>query len=704
MRPNVDPSSNKKDTKNTQPFVFENFSRGTIQDPPASEIQDALSDSLNLTIYPGFYEGRTGCRLYTNARFPSIQGRTGYSAHKVGNRVISDSGNIFVPEDVGRFFCWGDRYEFIIEYISATEVRVETSTYYAGVDCNLTAAPNAWFWHSSLKVWILLLGTEVYIAEPEIPAWVKVLTISRDQPFDSKSDDAEYLDNALLFNGNGLYKIELNATYPIAYRMNLDPPNIRINGVPVFSGATARYRYLYSAARLERQGIIVDRQTPSVISLETGTNVPDERDVDYSEVYTTEEISAANPNLVTELWVPVIPNTDPVEYQWHLTHFPIWRTYDLEAKDPDDVNKEKFNDPRRFVWDKDLRIAAALYVRIAGNRMYALRGEFELADTYSIVEIDTGERFEILEWINEQEVRIAGEYYDYSARGPYAAAIGNGRVIRGTVTGSVLTRTHGDTFSSADVRKTVYNSEGYRFYITEYFDHNRVRLHIDGDQPVQGFTLDPTHRNFYDVMDDTQLRAREDFYSCYGRYRQALPSCNLGKVMPGFLVMAYRGQKKVYYTHLQSKMDFLMGNYIPTQVSDEVQDAIQVFWLFQDILSILCATTTRGVPVGLSEFQTLPQSNEAIATLPGIKIVDKHIGCMDSTSIKEVENGVVELVTNEPGGEALRTFNGTSYSQENHLVDGSLGGRIVRALEKTRKLSAAIYDGFMGYILWRKNR
>jgi hypothetical protein len=532
--------------------------------------------------------------------------------------------------------------------------------------------------------------------------WYKVLQISRDQPSDSKSDEAEYLDNAFLFNGNGLYKVELNATYPITYRMNIDPPNIRINAVPVFTAATARYRYLYSAARLEREGIIVDRQTPSEISMETGTNVPDERDIDYAEVNTEHEISSAHPNLVTELWVPVVPNTDPLEYQWHLTHFPVWRTYDLEAKDPEDVNKEKFNDGRRFVWVKDLRICAALYVRIAGNRMYALRGEFELSDTYSIVEIDTFERFEILEWINEHEVRIAGEYYDYSARGPYAAAIGNGRVIRGTVTGSVLTRTHGDHFSSADVRKTVTNSEGYRFYITEYFDSDRVRLHITGGQPVQGFTIDPIHRKFYDVMTDTQLRARQDFYSCYGRYRQALPSCNLGKIMPGFMVMAYRGQKKVYYTHLQSKRDFLLGNYIPTQVSDQVQDAIQVFWLFQDILSILCATSTWGVPVGLSDFMTLPQSNEAIALLLGIKVVDKHTGCLDHGSIKEVENGVVELITNEPGGEALRQFNGTTYSQENFLVDQSLGGRIVRALEKTRKLSAAIYDGFMGYILWRK--
>lgn len=704
MRKNVIPSTNTKSTKNNQPFVFDTFSRGTIQDPPASEISDALADSSNLTIFPGFIEGRTGCELFTGTRFPHISGRSGYSAHKVDNRIISDSGDIFTEADVGNYWCWGSVYEFIIEYIDAQTVKTENSVYRAGVDCSLMGAINAFFWHKSLRKWVLLIGIECYSADWDIPSWERFYQVSRDQPFNTKSDGTEYKNFAFFFNGNGLYKAEVNSTYPLLYRVNIDPPNIRLNSTNYFIGANCRYRYLYSAARIVRESGIVNRQTPSEIALETGTNVPDEDNIDHSEVYTTDEISSSHPNLVTEFYVPVVPNTDPLEYQWHLTHFPVWRSMNLEAKDPADVNKEKYNDTNRFIWVKDLRNCAAFYVMKNGEFIDALRGEFEVDDTYSILELDNGERIEILEYIGPKRVRVANDYYygnDHD--GPFAAAIGNGRVIRASISGDILSRTHGSTFTSADVRKALWNSDGYSVLITELIDSNHVRIHIDGDLPIQGFTIDPIHRKFYDTIDDATLLARKDFYSCYGRYRSAIPSCNLGAVMPGFVIEAYRGQKTIYYTHLQPKMDYLIGQYVPNQVSEEVQDAIHAFYIFQNIFSIICATSTYGGQIGLSEFTTLPQSNEAIALLPGIKPVDMHRGCMDTGSIQEVESGVIQLITNEPGGEALRQFNGMAYSEENFFVDPTLGGRIVKALQKTRRLSAAIYDGFMGYVFWRKN-
>jgi hypothetical protein len=68
-----------------------------------------------------------------------------------------------------------------------------------------------------------------------------------------------------------------------------------------------------------------------------------------------------------------------------------------------------------------------------------------------------------------------------------------------------------------------------------------------------------------------------------------------------------------------------------------------------------------------------------------------------------VEGDTIALITNEQGGEAGRYFNGTSFSTENFLVDSSLGGRIVKAMLKTKRLSKAVYDGIMGLIFWRRN-
>jgi hypothetical protein len=709
MRRNVSPSTGKRDTKNTEgkmkPVQYQNFSRGTIQDPPASEVEEGFADSLNVTAFPGFYEGRLGNKLYTSARFSSIEGRAGYQAYKVDDIVISQSGDIFLPTDPGNYFCWGTTYELITEYIDPQQVRVESKTYRSTNTCSIMGAPNVFFFHKSLKVWVLILGSDIYFADEGIPSWNRVLIISRDGVFNTISDYAEYLDKIILFNGNGMFKADISQ-FPIAYKVNIDPPNIRILSVPNFSGALSRYRYLYSAQRIANEGGIVDRQTPSIIDLETGTNAADEDNIDYAEVYTKCVVSPQHPFPVRTLWVPIVPNTTPQEYQWHLSHFPVWRTFDLEALDVSDVTRTKYNDPSVFVWVADVRMCAAFWVSISGNKVTALRGTFEVADVHSTLELDDGQRFEIVKFINSAEVEIISEYYYGNLSiGPCAAAIGNGRVIRGNVTGDVLTATPGYTgsyFNSSALRKTIWNSDGYRLYITEIISPNQVRVHLNNDLPLQGFTMDPTHRNFYDTITDDILLARMDFYSCYARYRKAIPNCNIGKVIPGFVVATIRGQKDIYYQDLQAETDYLIGQYVPIQLNNDVQDAITLFWVFSNVLSAICASSTWGAQLGVSNFTTLPGSGESIALLTGFTAVDKNTGCLDPGSVQDVEKDTIELVTNEPGGEALRQFNGMSYSAQNFLVDDSVGGRIVKALQKTKMLSASIYDGLMGYILWRK--
>jgi hypothetical protein len=710
MRKNVVPSTGQKDVKNTEgkmkPVQFQNFSRGTIQDPPASEVEEGFADSLNITAFPGFYEGRLGNRLYTSTRFPSISGRTGYSAYKVDDTVISQSGDIFLPTDPGNYFCWGDVYELILEYIDPQHIRVESKDFFSTNICSIMGAPNVFFFHKSLKIWVLVLGNEIYFADEGIPSWNKVLIVSKDQLFNTISDYSEYLDKTIIFNGNGIFKADI-LQFPIAYRANIDPPNVRILSVPNFVGAASRYRYLYSAQRIANEGGIVNRQTPSIIDLETGTNAVDENNIDYGEVYTKHVISPQHPFPVRTLWVPEVPNSNPKEYQWHFSHFPVWRTLDLEALNVSDVTRTKYNDPSVFVWVDDVRMCAAFWISISGNKVTALRGTFEVADVHSVLELDDGQRFEIVKFISSVEVEIISEYYYGNLSiGLCAAAIGNGRVIRGSVTGDVLTATPGyagSYFNSSDLRKTIWNSDGYRLYIIEIINPTQVRVHVNNDLPLQGFTMGPTHRNFYDTVTDDILFARLDFYSCYARYRKAIPNCNVGKVIPGFVIAAIRGQKDIYYQDLQAETDYLIGQYVPIQLNNDVQDAITLFWVFSNVLSVICATSTWGAQLGVSNFTTLPGSGESIALLTGLTTVDKSTGCLDPGSVQDIGRDTIELITNEPGGEALRQFSGMTYSSEDVLTDSGIGGRIIKALRKTKRLSAAIYDGIIGYVLWRKN-
>ena len=83
-------------------------------------------------------------------------------------------------------------------------------------------------------------------------------------------------------------------------------------------------------------------------------------------------------------------------------------------------------------------------------------------------------------------------------------------------------------------------------------------------------------------------------------------------------------------------------------------------------------------------------------------LVDANTGCIDPGSIQKVEGGLVQLITNEPGGEGLRQFSGSSFSSSNLLTNATYGGYIGRDMQKTLKLSGSIYDGLLGYILWRK--
>ena len=701
MRSNVQPSSNKNDRKNNQPFVFNSFSKGTIKDPPAGKINDCLADSMNITTYPTYYEGRTGSILYTDAKPPALEGFTDIMAHKSGSHIISDSGSIFTQEHIGCFFCFGDQYELMVDYVSGTEMIGSDTDYKETVNGHIIGTPNIFDFHTSLKQWYLMLGREFYYADLAISRWNSILTISRDIPFSSESGYVEYKKKLLVFNGNGIYKVDFSASYPVAYKVNVDPPNIRILSVDQESGYTHRYRYLYSAMRIANDGDIVDRQTPSFIDLETGTCVPDSDNIDYAEVWTDEDIDSSHPNLVQTLRVPVIANTNPVEYQWHLTHYPIYRTPDLEAINPLDVNKTEYNDPSRFVWVKDLRICAAFYGYILGNRVYLTYGQFEVADTFCVLELDDGQRFEIEEVVSEDEAIIDTDYYDYNI-GPCAMMIGNGRVFRGSVAGNILTRTHGSEFTEDDVRKTLWNSQDYKLYITEYIDENRVGVHINGDQPVQGFTTDPTYRQFYDTISDETLQARKDFYSCDSRFREALPNCNMGDVFPGFLVCGFRGQRDIYYHNLIDEKDYLIGQHVKIQTSDAVLDSIMAFWRFRDVFSIICVNSVWSIQIGLSNFTTLPGSNESIAILPTPKETVIGMGCIDYGSITKVPGDLIELITNEQGLEGLRFFNGYAFSDENYFVDNTFGGKILKALSKTKKLSRSIFDGLLGFISWRK--
>src|SRR4030065_2545209 len=224
----------------------------------------------------------------------------------------------------------------------------------------MVGTPNFIMYHKTMRHWIMMAAGNLLYSDIDITDWKTVFCLSAEHPCGMKSDRVQYNDDTIIFNSNGIYRAKINIAFPIVYKINVNMPDIKLEEVADFEDAKHSYNYLYSCSRIDADGNFIDIQSGVAVDIETGTNLPDESDVDYSTVHTINKISLLNPNLVSALWLPKIDLFGD-EYTRHLTHFTLWRTEDLESKDIDDVNKELYNDPNRFTRIKDLRICAAFY-------------------------------------------------------------------------------------------------------------------------------------------------------------------------------------------------------------------------------------------------------------------------------------------------------------------------------------------------------
>lgn len=416
------------------------------------------------------------------------------------------------------------------------------------------------------------------------------------------------------------------------------------------------------------------------------------------------------PKIVGPFWVPVVPNTLPQEYQWHYTHFPYYRTLDINALNALDSSK-RANNPERFVWVNDIRICASFYGYRAGGYYTASYGVFEGGDVGSTLEYDNGWRDTILEVVNDHTIRYAGGPRDDYYEGPplwLAAEIGNGRVMRASQSNDIVTITptdNNETILPTDLRKTIHWPNGERSYVKEFINSYRFRVYDSTDRDLQGFTMDPTYRHWNDATPDTVLDDRLSKLLLRQRFWEAMPNCNLGVISPGFFISARRYEGKLYYCQINPKYIHLLGFHNPAEQIDEtIPNDIQALYLFKDVFVAWTSRQTWGGPVSVPNIVKLPKVGEIISLLPGVELIDGDIGCFDVGSIQAIGDGMVALYTSEPGSVGFRRFNGFKYGA-NEAVIAELGqGRFETVIENTQNASASIYDGFMGYLRWGRQK
>jgi len=716
MRKLLQSSDNKQDRIYPPAKKNDLFQYGVIKDAPASRIPSpgSLADAFNVIVYPTEAQGRTGSQLFTELRIPSIEEKTGYSATKVGD-IITTTAGVFSQEDVANFFVWpGDveRHDEILEYIDPYTIRVAIrgteSTIIIG--CYVRGKNNCFKFHKQRKRWMRQFWKRFYNADIDMTAYDESIIISRDVPNNTQSGYASFDEySSMFFNSGGMFKVDMDTIPSLAYRINNPIPDVAILGNREVSRPFA-FRYRYGAARFSGNQTLRTRLDPIRIETETGTN---EEDIETNiagldKVYLDNLISEDNPHIIGPFWVPKVENTSPQEYQWHYNMFPVWRTMDVEhmyskTGEFNSVNGT-FNDPERFIWCHDLRICGAFYGRKRNGIVHAYVGEFEIADVGCSLEWDNGDRDEIIAYIDRQHVVIewAGDQY---AEEIYigACCIGNGRVMRVTQNGVIVTRTHGSTFNRNDLRKTLQWANGYRSYVLEILDANRVRVHNNMTQELQGLTLDPRYRYFNDTVTDNQLRARITSLLLRNRFWIAMPNCNIGVVAPGFMVTGIRNYGEVNYCQLPLNYEYFAGYHNKGyQFSKDIKDDIQLMWVFENEVIIWTSSDTYHVATNMPDMIVVPEVGEAVAVLPGIEVLSPNIGCFDHGSVQDIGNGEIRLLTSEPGYVGMRDFNGHSYSP-NHAYIESLGmGRMNKDLNNLYHATASIYNGHDGYLIWGK--
>lgn len=412
------------------------------------------------------------------------------------------------------------------------------------------------------------------------------------------------------------------------------------------------------------------------------------------------------PKVVGPLYVPNVENTDPEEFQWHLTHFPIWRTKDLNNQYKLDIEDAQYNDPNGFILAKELRICAAFWATRGNGIIIAHIGEFEQEDVGSTIEWEDGTRDEIVAYINSTTVAYtdgSGPYYNEPIL-TMAAEIGNGRVMRATQTGNTVTRTHGGTFTPADERKTITWANGYRSYILEYVDANTVIVEDNLDKITQGFTIDPVYRHYCDICTDKTLETRKTTLVLKQRFWQAIESGNVGIKIPGLVFVAKRGTGELSWGQVPDKWEHLCGFHDKAyQITKKISDDIQFFWLFKGVLTIWTSSKTWRWAVDSYEYLQNANTKDAILVITGLDIVDEDRGCFDWGSMEPIGDGNVMLLTNEPSGIGWRAYNGFQYGP-NVLEVAELGNERFPEFRHLQRATRALYDGMMGLMIWGRKK
>lgn len=686
--------------------VQKDFSAGVFGDVPGTSIpENGVAELKNFKNMGDRLIGRTGSRkwgdysTYTEtADLPSYAtGITSTSTVVGTTRTITIAGySATEDEDLNSFFVHDDGTHEKITAVNSTseiETRTESSDSKSSSAAWLRKQVNGLYFHKFLKKILLFIGRDIYVARDiSISEWDLCYCDSYVKPDNSVSIFDEINNEVILFNPNGIYKIDIS-DHPSStcyyYKINAEVPSSKIQDTADTTNNYG-YRYVYGLARLSGTGQNRNRQSTGVtLKTDSGTNDVDTDYKDYAEYWVENSVSSTNPVIVSGLTVPNVAGYSEPERHWDA--FTVWRTCDVGPSGIDAINGAG-NDKEAYAWVGDIPIMKSFMVHTSGSTAYFDQGIVSEYDNGCLLYIREGGAFNsyTVNSVNTgtNTATLATTPTTVSGVPAYIGAFSSALF---TSSGGVLTPVSGNTFASGDAGQRVFMSDGTTLHVSGVSGGSGYTVETDTISTLTAGCWSPDTRHFCDVLEDEDLRPRLAGYPLYQRFFQPLPLGNIGTIAPGFMFTGTRDENYIYYSMIPDGFEYLTGYYHPYYQLTFVKDGIRAFGSFADKLAVYCVNTTSSIPLNVTSSVSIPNIGTEITVLAGLSLVDSGVGVLDYGSIASIEIGKQILITNEP---AIRVFNGTTYSEN------LASQRIMKTLKSLQPATSAIYTPFMGYIFW----
>ena len=551
------------------------FSEGLYEDIPKSTIPDnAVAKLTNFINHGNRLLGRCGSKEYTATKLPFIQDSSGdlefAGATKSDYQITVTHG--FNEDDyedyIGYYIYWPDTatYERIESVVDATHINVDTDATHDPSTIKLRGPVNGLFYHKTQKQIILHIDTRIFVSKDiEITEWKQAYCLSLDtvNSYPSQMDELQHY--TIIFNSNGIFKLDLTKEHPTFFKLNTPIPHVKLDDVSfenkdiTFEVAgdllTKSSGDAFSANDIGKTIVVNDgiklkitkfdsitdvrvspkktyvaettgelihnrygrryiytmsrlggtgnrnRQTANV-EQESGANIANiELLRDYGEQFGAYPISADVPRYVSTLTNPV----DPADVDLKQRHWNFYSVYGTTntAQDAVDPVTGDGNNPEQYMWIEDIPISKPLILDINDTSFTVATGSraLEQFDLESDVTLRNGTTITLTSISTDG---LSGTISPLQPADTYHGTIGGGDIFEVTQSGTTLTKTAGTrNFAVTDVGKTAEMSDGTTVYITEHTDDTHVEVLQERDvTDTMTMVLDPESRIFADTLRD----------------------------------------------------------------------------------------------------------------------------------------------------------------------------------------------------------